>query len=497
MKKNLARFVCGVLAVILLTGIFPRAEVFGGTGPTGYTYNYDMWGVPVPSPDAYRVTAFILGEHLGVGHFVNPRDLQVHGNMLYVVDTGNNRIVVIEFHEDGTFEAVQVVYHVTIEGQPSTFDRPHGIFVSPWPASYGEKWIADSHNNRVLHVDADWNVLTLIDNDMLERSAIDLDDMDFLPQKLAVDFSGRIFVQAARVNRGLMEFERYGYFAGYMGAPDVVVSPWQRFWRMTHTREQRERSILFVPVEYNNVSIDHEGFLFVTTSSEDVEPVRRLNAMGNDVMIRNDWEYPVGDVWWGTGAHISGPSELIDTTALPNNTFVVFDRTRGRLFAYDSQGILLFAWGGRGHREGFFMLPAALCSMGYTLFALDASMAAITRFDLTEYGALINQALDMYQRGLYEESYNTWQEVLRMNGNFGLAYIGIARTQLRRGYYREAMRYFRLQNDARNYGRAFGFYRRQWMEDNFWIFALVLGVAMIVPPVVKRVVRVRREILES
>ncbi|MCL2499164.1 MAG: hypothetical protein FWE90_02385 [Defluviitaleaceae bacterium] len=487
-----------ILLTILAVALFsaPVTVYASGSGSSHYTYTYNEWSVPIPSPDAYRVTAFILGEHLGIGHFNNPRDLQVWGNLLYVADTNNNRIVVIEFHADGTFELVDVITHVYINGEPSPFNRPHGMFVSPWMLNYGQKWIADTENNRILHTDENWNVLTVIDRSKLELSALE-DDRHFLPQKLAVDFSGRLFAQVAMVNRGLMEFDNDGYFAGYMGAPDVTINPWQRFWRSIQTREQRERGWLFVPVDYNNVTIDNEGFLFVTSSGPDVEPVRRLNAMGADVMIRNGWEDPQGDLWWGSAGHISGQSVLIDVTSLPNNTFVVFDRTRGRLFAYDNQGELLYAWGSYGHHEGAFMLPTALESMGFTLFALDATTGAITRFDLTEYGRYINEALTMYQRGLYEESYDTWQEVLRMNGNFNMAYIGVARALLRRGYYRDAMELFRMQNDNANYGRAFGFYRRQWMEEYFWMFAVALGVLIIVPPVVRKVIKVRREILES
>jgi tetratricopeptide (TPR) repeat protein len=103
----------------------------------------------------------------------------------------------------------------------------------------------------------------------------------------------------------------------------------------------------------------------------------------------------------------------------------------------------------------------------------------------------------MYQRGMYDESYFYWNEVLRINGNFGLAYIGIARALLRQGYYRDAMRFFQLQNHFVGYGRAFGFYRREWMEDYFWMFAIGLGVLMVVPPIIRKIRKVRKEIRES
>jgi len=497
---KIRRYVSFVLVFILFSGVLLTglpARVVGM--PTNFTYTYNEWGIPIVSPDAYRVSAFILGEQLGIGHFRLPQDLHVHRNLLYVADTYNNRIVIIEIGDDFTHTVVDVVTYILIDGEPSTFNRPYGIFVSDWELTRGNIFIADTHNNRVLHLDEDWNLIREIGHPA-EHGSLLLESLDFLPNKLAVDFSGRLFVQATHVNRGLMEFDRDGIFAGYMGAPDVVVSPIDQFWRFIATREQRERMALFVPVEYNNVSIDSDGFLFVTTVVGDVleiEPVRRLNAMGEDIMIRNGFEYPIGDLAMGAGFHISGSSEFVDVTALPNETFVTLDRNRGRMFAYNSQGQLIYAWGGVGFREGHFMLPSAIDSMGFTLFVLDATVAAITRFDLTEYGSLINQALEMYQRGLYVESYDIWNEVLRMNGNFGMAYIGLARALLRQGYYRRAMHYFRLQNDPENFGRAFNFYRRQWMEDNFWMFALALGILMVIPPVVKHILKIRREIMEA
>jgi hypothetical protein len=86
---------------------------------------------------------------------------------------------------------------------------------------------------------------------------------------------------------------------------------------------------------------------------------------------------------------------------------------------------------------------------------------------------------------------------MRLNGNFGPAYLGIARALLRQGYYQEAMEYFKVQINDENYGRAFGFYRREWIEQYFGFFALGLGILIIVPPVVKKVIKIRKEIKES
>lgn len=40
---------------------------------------------------------------------------------------------------------------------------------------------------------------------------------------------------------------------------------------MFQTAEQRRSNIQYVPTEYNNLTIDSDGFLYVTTSSIDAE----------------------------------------------------------------------------------------------------------------------------------------------------------------------------------------------------------------------------------
>jgi len=481
------KFLCGLLAVMFLFSVSEPVRVHAASN---FTYTYNIWGRPTPSPDAYRVTAFLLGYDLGVGNFSNPQDLFIIDNLLYLVDTGNNRIVVIRANEDDTHEVIQTVTYAVMDGVPTAFNAPEGIFVK----DTGHIWLADTRNQRILRMDENWVVVQEITRPAASQL---LDTDDFLPSKLAVDFTGRLFVQVHHVNRGLMEFDRYGNFAVYMGAAPVHVSPIDQFWRTIATQEQRERREIFIPTEYNNVNVDSEGFLFVTNTSPDVDSVRRLNAMGNDVLIRNGL-FPIeGDVVYGNAVGIEGPSQFIDIAPLPNETFVAFDRVRGRIFAYDFQGNLLYVFGGVGQREGFFMEPAAIANMGLSLFALDSRTAAITRFDMTEYGLAISSALELYRRGMYEESIYYWQEVLRMNGNFGLAYRGMGRAMLRQGNYRQAMHYFRIERDSVGYGRAFGFFRRQWMEDHFWMFALALGALIIIPPVVKRALKIRREIAQS
>jgi tetratricopeptide (TPR) repeat protein len=475
-----------LLPVCLLP--FFAAAAFAQLG--GYAYNYDYWDEPVISPAPYRVSAYILGSQFGIGNFRDPQGLFIRENRIYICDSGNNRVVILSVTDSGEYNLEAVYTSVIIDGNPSPFNYPMGIFETP----AGEILICDTNNQRVLLLDRNWNYIFSIvkpDDQSFDPWA------EFLPERVIADSAGRIFVQARNINRGIMEFDREGSFLGYLGANRVTINIIDYVWKMIATQEQRAAMDLFVPAEYNSIAIDHEGFIFVTSGSGQTEAVRRLNAMGHDILIRNGYTEPLGDLAVGTAGNITGPSRFIDVAPLVNGSYACFDRTRGRIFMYDFQGNLLYAFGGIGNREGNFLLPTALDSMGYSLFALDSRAAALTRFDLTEYGTLINNALDEYRAGRYESSAEIWEQVLKFNGNFEMARIGIGRAALRQGDFQKAMQYFRISRFRSGYSRAFFLYRKQWMEENLLRILVILGVVILVPPLVRGVKKIRKEILES
>jgi DNA-binding beta-propeller fold protein YncE len=478
--------------------------------PTNYTYNYDYWLEQVASPDAYRVSDYFLGTHFGTGHFREPQGLFIRENRIYVCDSGNNRIVLIEARENGEHILANSFSSVMIDGIESNFNYPMDLFED----REGFIYIADTNNMRILKVDSNWNYVSSITRPYDE--SID-DFVEFQPLKLVVDFANRVFVQVRNVNKGLMEFDSRGEFSGYMGANKVKFKFADYVWKLVATQAQRERMKLFIPTEYNNLCLDKDGFIYVTNSTgandaipisapssnvnlnltSDSDAVRRLNAMGQDILIRNGYRAPLGDLAIGNAGGISGRSRFIDVVAFEDDSYACFDRTRGRIFMYDFQGNLLYAFGGLGNREGSFTMPAALDRMGNVLYALDSRTAAITRFELTSYGVKINEALSEYRAGRYESSARVWEEVLKMNGNYDLAYIGIGRSALRQGEYQKAMKYYKLKHYRVGYGKAFQLYRKQWMEDNLWKILLIFGILVLLPIGIKRSVKLAREIREA
>lgn len=194
------------------------------------------------------------------------------------------------------------------------------------------------------------------------------------------------------------------------------------------------------------------------------------------------------------GGGYSGCSLINDITAMDNGVYFLLDKVRGRLFGYDDQGRLLYAFGGVGTMDGYFRQPVAVEHMGHDLLVLDSLECSITVFTPTTYGADIYLAIEQFQKGKYEQSGETWQKVMNQNGNYDLAYIGIGRALLGEKKYKEAMDYFRLKWDQHNYSKAFKQYRKQWVEEHILVIILVFFGVICIPLLIDKIKRIKFEI---
>ena len=492
--KVMHRLFALIMTILMLASMNTALAVDDGY-PSTYTYNYDYWSDIRETPDAYYVSDVIYSGELGLDVAMKkPQSLFVRNNDLYVVDTGNNRILQLR-REGDTFSLVRVIDK--IQGSDvATFNNPNDVFVDEAENIY----VADTNNGRVVMVDKDLNFI----KDFTKPADATFDQsLSFLPNKLVVDVSGRVFLLATNVNKGLAKFEADGSFTGFVGANKVSYNIAEYIWKNYFmTKEQREQQASFVPTEYHNIYIDPESFIYATNTifSEydllwDVaQPIRRLNGIGNDILIKNDRYPPIGDLTWVEGSVTLGPSKLVDITVLDNDIYVAVDKTRGRIFGYDSQGVMLWAFGTTGSSEGAFKYATSIEHMGKDLFVLDQNEGSITVFTPTEYGELIYKATTQYLSGEYDASADTWREVLRLNANYNLAFIGIGRSLMRQEKYKEAMDYFEMANDRDNYGRAFRFYRAEMVEQNIIWMVLVLAAVLLIPVVLKMIKKMRMEV---
>jgi len=482
MKKRIALFIISTLFVC--AGLFAKGD----------SYIYDYWGEIEKSPDMYRVSSVLYAADMGLDvSLKNPSGLFCYNNQVYVIDTDNNRIIELTYTVDKTLVFNRVIDSFNAEeGVINTFNAPSDLFIN-----YGDDcfYIADTNNGRVVKLDKDLNYIlsfTEPDDPTYEKGKT------FLPEKVVTDVKGRAYVLAKNVNKGFLKYEYDGTFTSFYGASEVTYNFSDYIWKKLSTRAQREQLESFVPTEYSNAYIDSTGFVFAVLrtfsewelKSDKAKPIRRLNALGKDILIKNGEYLPIGDLQWGNAAGIKGPARYADITVLENEVYVVIDETRGRIFGYNNQGYLLFAFGNKGNIQGYFRDPKAIEHCGRDLFVLDKQGCSLTVFTPTDLGHMVYNATEQYANGEYDAAAETWEEVLKINGTYDLAYIGMGKSYMRQEKYHDAMDAFGLKRDKKNYSKAFQYYRKEWIEANIgWIVGVLIAVIAVwlVARIVKRI----------
>lgn len=453
-----------------------------------YNYSYNFWSHrTLSAPQAYLPSKVIRGSDLGVGDLNEPMDIFVSDkNMVYILDSGNNRVIVA----DNKWNVVKIIDKFDNKGAADGFDNPQGLYVT----DNGELYVADTKHQRIVHFDSEGKFLR-----ELGAPVSDIIPKDFIyqPVKVAVDKAKRIYVIAQGVNKGVIELNSDGSFMGYMGAPKVSPNMLDYFWKSISTEAQRLRMELFVPTEYNNVTIDKNGFIYVTTSTlkhddianavlgkdkEKGTPVRKLNPTGTDVLRMLGHFPPVGDL----NIAFTETSQFVDVKVQDQGIYSTLDTLRGKVFTYDSDSNLLYVFGGSGNREGNFRGAAALDMLNDQFVVLDSILGQITLFDTTDYGRLVNEAVIAYIQGNYDESSSKWNDVLKYNDNSDLAYIGIGRANMRKGNYAAAMKDFKLGDNNTYYSKAFQMFRKQVIGDHFGLIAAALLVCIACLVILKR-----------
>lgn len=459
-----------VLTLVSLILAFSSSVVAMASNLPYDTYNFDYWDNIVLTPAAYVPDTNISGLKLGVGAFLNPQDLYVaEDGLVYVADTGNNRIVVLN---PTMTEVVKVLESFNNNGEIDTFNGPSGIYVN----NKSHIYIADTANFRIVILDGEGDLLKIISNptsEVLEEGFV------FNPLKVSVDYADRVYVIAKNMFQGVMAFDENGNFTGFSGTIAVKISAADKFWRRFSTKAQRAKQVLFIPTEFTGIDVDEDGFLYATSiDTEGVQAVRRLNPKGDDVIKKGENANVGGDINFGIMGTYAGPSYISDVVIRKKGIYSMIDTKRGRIFTYDHEGNLLYIFGGLGSQAGTFRIPVAIEAIGDKIIVLDSSRAEILVFVETKYGSLINDAVGLRYDGDETLAVEKWKEVLKLNANFELANIGIGKAYLTAGDNENAMKYLKLGMSKEYYSIAFKRYRNELLKENLGY--ILTGVLVVI-----------------
>lgn len=438
------------------------------------SYTYDCDGNVVESGSVYSPMCVINGEGLNVGGFSGPADLFERDGYLYVLDSGNSRIVKTDIRGSFAKEIIPAE-----SGEEIDLTKATGIYID----AKARIFIADSGNNAVWVLNADGAAekkITKPDSEYFDK------DIEFLPSRVIGDFVGNIYVQSTGIYDGLCIFDSEYQFTGFFGSEKVKTTSeilTSYFWKQFMTSEQKESMANYVPSEIYSMDISSEDFIYTITPGaslgtlpykQNSDSIRCLNPKGSDT-LKSDAPRNVEAALDSDNLYLN----FIDVSYSESGYINLLDNKHGRIYQYDDNMRLITAFSGMGDFAGTFSNPCAIESTGEYILVLDAGKNNITVFEPTLIGTKIHNALSLYNSGNYQESLEPWLEVIEQNPNFQLAYIGIGNALFNEGNYKEAMSYYELAKDTEGYSNAYKEYRVIMMRNNIVWIVLVIVLAVV------------------
>ena len=493
---------CILAIVLVLCSLFvlvPSAEEAYDT----YTYSID--GDKLLSPDAYsakdtnkpitsKEMGLLLPENGGLAlskatDIVTDQDANV-----YIADAGNKRLVVL----DKNYRVIQIIHSYTDEnGALKEFESPYGISITnsnDTPDHQSHVYVCDDKTKRIVcfertallaNTDGDYRA----EKTILKPESKLLKDDAYTPVAIAVDKYGRIFVVSRGTYEGIIVMSGEGEFTGFIGAQKVTKSLLDQIWSKLMSAEARQETVQNTASAYNNITVDSDGFIYITNNGLEAtqqlaaitsktathSPVKKLNSSGDEIMARNGFFDCGGEVVLDA----KNVSSIIDVAVGPEGTWSILDekgsvgsqRGRTRIFTYNSNGDLLFAFGDKGEQLGnskSYVGFTYQCVQGtdangnpkdvYNILALDTTEGSneITVFSPTPYYEQLILAHEYQNNHKYDEAIDIWREILKLNNNFDLAYIGIGKALFSQQKYAESMEMLKAAYETEQYAKAFG-----------------------------------------
>lgn len=451
MYRHLIRGVGIGMAVIMVCAMVWADSLEVSARSNFNSYTYDEWDDSVAAPASYQPVFSRNGLEIGAGAFNAPQDLFMDADgHLYVTDTGNNRIVVL----DAALQLQDIMESVRMNGEEIPLTDIEGLYVTEEHVMYASQTSA----GRVLIIE-DGEVTGTIEKPV---SNLIGDDFVFAPTKIGIDIYGRAYVLSKGCYSGLLQFDVDGSFMGFFGANKVEVTAdviFNYMWKNLLSDAQRAAMTSILPIEYSNVDCSRDGFVYTSTVGTQLpkSQIKKLNPLGNNIYYAlGKEEFNFGDEEFSyTKGKVNYPS-FMDVKVDENGFIFAIDLTSGRIFERDQEANLIGVFGGMGSQLGTFQSPVAVEVYGGQVYVLDRLKSNITVFKPTEYGALVEEATMLYNNGLYEESSAAWRQVLDRNANSTLAYNGIGKAYAQGEAYTEALQYLRYSGDKYSYSRSFG-----------------------------------------
>ena len=446
-----------IISVVVLVSVCCLTVSAGEN--TTYTYTMstgsNSW---VRTQDAY-----LPGNNYQKGQgLLQPEDIFIHGGEIYTADSGNARILITSI-QTGKSRVIKDDAMVT----------PSGLFVT----ENGDIYVADRGALAVFVFTADGKRKLTIER---PKSALFSELSDYTPKNVVVTTNGNIYMCSENAYEGLMQFSPEGEFEGYFGANQKHLTAKEILSDMLLNDNMKQNELMRRPRTIQNLDISDRDLIFTVTQTNEYDAetqthltkqencLKEFNLAGVNILSPNNFML---DAW-----------NFVDTAAGQNGTVFALTST-GLIYEYDSEGTVIFSFGGRAvssERNGLFTYASAIDTdeNGF-IYVLDREQGFVEVFYPTDFAIITHQAIFDLENGDYEAGEKSWSTVLSLNGMSYLARMGYGKTLLHQGRYSEAMEQFKLADNNEYYSDAFWQLRDQWLNRHMIWFVILLFLLVI------------------
>lgn len=438
------------LTIIMLSSVFilfsSNTSVFAQS--PYYTYTSDHNGKLIDTQTAYNPVqqlGVINGERLKTAEhaFVDEEDY------IYITDSTLNKVFILD-------KELQFVRELTSE----KFSAIKSTFVTE-----NEIYVVDSFESKIY-------VFDKVTHELVKEigepdSPIFKEGYKFSPTHIAVDIRGNMYVRNNESVNGLLMLNREGEFITFFGANPLKVPLLDQIRSFFLTKKQEKKLEKVFPDVPSNIAIDAKGFLYTVTSSVEKNPIKKFNVSGTNYF----------------------PDKMIGTFGMEsifvsknNNVYAV--SSDGWIFEYNSEGDLLFLFGGKdfsSSRFGLLNRPVSIAATSTDeLIVIDQGQNLIQTYAPTKFADSVHEAMNAYQDGEYTNSKDLWAYTLKYNSIFDNAHIGLGDAYLREGEYQKAYEEYNDANDTTGISEAFWEIRQEWFQQHLQTIFQLLLVTLLV-----------------
>ena len=451
--KKIMGFAKTLTVLLIIASVFISA-----TSASALTVNTDSYvfgeseneKISIPTP--YNFKQLIVKVGGSSASFLEPSDLFVKDDVMYIADKGNNRIVKMSLTGEFITEY--------LNSDNGAFNGPSGVFVD----SSNHIFVADTNGGRIVHLSEDG---TYIEEFVKPESELLSNVYTFLPYRVAFsDLTGFMYVVQGKQ---FMTIDAENKFQGYVGAGDVSFSFANMLFRMFASEKQKKQVSKKEADTYSSFELGSSGLLFSTALGKK-DQIRVINTIGNNIFPSGNY----GEVTYGSSGGRINP-QFLYITEQDEYIITVTEQNTSKIFQYDLEGNLLAVFGGSGNTNGRFINPIAIDHDDEgNLYIADSSQNTIQVLTPTDFIKTVHSALSYYKNGKYEQSLEEWSRVLEADATYPLALQQVGNIKYKQGLYDESMNDFYLANDKTQYGKAYDELRQNFLTEHFEIYSVSL-----------------------